>query len=87
MEEYKSMAGTDKKYFGNDNFRIRKGDGGTVRLHLPRTNLRNRDGYVAIDFDAQTFRDALMASGIVTGVKEVTETVMVPTEITTKKLV
>ena len=84
MNKFNSMAGTDKQYFGNDDFRIRKSDGG-VRLHIPRTHLRERDKYVAIDFSNNDFVAALVAAGLVKAepvTKYVTKTVMVPQEVT-----
>lgn len=84
IEQYDSLAGTDKQYQGNKYFRIRK-NGDFVRLHLPKGYLRDRAKYVAIDLSLVDFVDAIKAAGLVTAglvTRTITEIVMVPTEVT-----
>ena len=53
-----SMADSDAVYAGNDVFRIRKTQDGTLRLHIARGAVRVRPDYYAMDLNLEDFVQA-----------------------------
>ena len=54
-----SMASdSDAVYAGNDRFRIRKTEDGTLRIHIVRDAVRVRDDYYAMDLNLEDFVQA-----------------------------
>jgi hypothetical protein len=59
VKKMSSMAnGSDAVYAGNDVFRIRKTENGTLRIHIVRDAVRVRPDYYAMDLNLEDFVQA-----------------------------
>jgi len=61
QKDMPSLAGTAARYFKLNGFRIRNTEeDNLVRIHIEKSSLRDRPGYVAIDLDRDSFLELVL---------------------------